>query len=146
MTEKEARNMKLSEHFTLWEFLRSDKATELGLMQKQLNVSDEIVNNLRALCVNVLEPLRLAVGTVIISSGYRCPELNEAINGSKNSQHMKGEAADIIHPMAGGNRLMYKWIRANVIYDQLINEHNYTWIHVSFTTRRKNRQHAFKTI
>lgn len=139
MTEREARAIRLTEHFTLWEFLRSDKAEELGLMEQQLGVTDEIIRNLKGLCVNVLEPLRLAVGSVIVRSGYRCPALNEAVGGSKNSQHMMGEAADIIHPMAGGNRLMYKWIRANAPFDQLINEYDYAWVHVSYSARNRRQ-------
>lgn len=144
MTERDARAVKLTEHFSLWEFLRSDKAEELGLMEQQLDVSDEIIDNIKALCVNVLEPLRLAVGTVIVKSGYRCPALNEAVGGSKSSQHLIGEAADIVHPMAGGNRLMFNWLRANVVYDQLINEYNYTWVHVSFKRIGKNRMQVLR--
>lgn len=139
MTEREARAVKLAAHFTLWEFLRSERAEALGLMGQQLEVPDEVVENLRALCVNVLEPLRLAVGEVIVRSGYRCPALNEAVGGSKSSQHLKGEAADIVHAMAGGNRLMFQWLRANTPFDQLINEYDYTWVHVSYSKRHRRQ-------
>jgi UDP-2,3-diacylglucosamine pyrophosphatase LpxH len=57
MNEQIARKLKLSENFTLWEFLRSQKAEELGLMGDQFDIGESEINHLRLLCVNVLEPL-----------------------------------------------------------------------------------------
>lgn len=139
MTEKQARSIMLSPHFSLWEFLHSEKAVELGLMSEQLAIPEKAIATLKSLCVNVLEPLRLAIGQVIVTSGYRCKALNQKIGGSANSQHLVGQAADIVHPANGGNELIFNWIKNNVIYDQLINERNYTWVHVSFKEDGRNR-------
>ena len=85
----------------------------------------------------VLEPLRVAMGMPIrITSGYRCEALNKAVGGVYNSQHLKGQAADIcIDGDMTKGRKMFNYIRDNLPFDQLIWEHNKAgiyWIHVSF--------------
>ncbi len=129
MTENEARKLKLSEHFTLWEFLYSDTAMKHGLMGKQLEISSEHVYNLKRLCDNVLEPLRLKFGVVVVTSGYRCKELNRIVGSSPTSQHTVGEAADVT--VSKGNREAFEWLAKNVVFDQLIDEYNFSWVHVS---------------
>ena len=90
----------LSPHFTVGEFFRSGTAIRLGIDNNpdahpgEGISTAEVVENLRALCTEVLEPLRRRVGRVIVTSGYRCQELNKAVGGVWNSQHLKGEAAD----------------------------------------------------
>ena len=94
----------LSPHFTVGEFFRSGTAIRLGIDNNpdahpgEGISTAEVVENLRALCTEVLEPLRRRVGRVIVTSGYRCQELNKAVGGVWNSQHLKGEAADIFVP------------------------------------------------
>ena len=94
----------LSPHFTVGEFFRSGTAIRLGIDNNpdahpgEGISTAEVVENLRALCTEVLEPLRRRVGRVIVTSGYRCKELNKAVGGVWNSQHLKGEAADIFVP------------------------------------------------
>lgn len=127
--------MKLSKHFTLEEMTRSATARRLQIDNQP---DEQQVRNLQALCENVLEPLREAMGTAVrISSGYRSPQLNRAVGGSRGSQHLKGEAADIIVPDADtGNRWLL-WIMDNCRFDQLIKERETRnsktfWIHVSY--------------
>lgn len=85
--------MQLTEHFTLSEFVRSETAERNHINNTP---SQEVVDNLRALCRNVLEPARVAFGEPIyITSGYRCPALNKAVGGKITSQHLRGEAADL---------------------------------------------------
>lgn len=85
--------MKLSEHFSLSEFEHSITAIRCNIDN---SVPLELIHHLRNLCERVLEPLRQHVGEpVIISSGYRCRELNRRVGGTPNSQHLTGEAADI---------------------------------------------------
>lgn len=93
--------MKLTEHFNVEEFTRSDVASRYRI-DNSLSPDNPnhaaIICNLFALCENVLEPLRQWYDKPItISSGYRCRELNShpAIGGSSRSQHMTGEAADL---------------------------------------------------
>ena len=85
--------MKLSQHFSLKEFTRSQTATRFGINNTPSKVT---IEHLERLCNDYLEPLRKAVDAIIIiSSGYRCLALNVKIGGSKNSQHKLGKAADI---------------------------------------------------
>lgn len=86
--------MKLSQHFDLSEFFKSDTAEKIGI--DNTTNDSTIISNMSCLCTRVLEPLRSLINMpIVISSGYRCEELNKALNGSKKSQHISGEAADI---------------------------------------------------
>jgi hypothetical protein len=140
-------DQQLSEHFTLREMLRSRYAEERGI----LNVPQQegIIEALRMLCQQVLEPLRKALERpVLISSGYRTECLNYCVGGVKNSQHVKGEAADIYCQNQADARTIYNYIEAHLPYDQLILEHRRQWgtwwVHVSYTTRKALRKQAFK--
>ena len=133
--------MRLSPHFVLSEMTRSQTATRMGISNTP---SDNEVDSLKALCRNVLEPVRTRYRVAFSpSSGYRSPALNSAIGGSSRSQHCKGEAVDFEIPHVS-NWQVAKWIERNLIFDQLILEHyidsdpNSGWIHVSYT-RGKNR-------
>ena len=88
--------MKLSEHFSLSEFERSATATKLGIDN---SVPSQYIPALQQLCKEILEPLREFAGQpIIISSGYRCPQLNIKVGGVYSSQHTLGEACDIRIP------------------------------------------------
>lgn len=85
--------MTLSEHFSLEEFLTSQTAARMGRL---IVAPPQIIDNLRRLCVTLLEPIRVKLGRpLVISSGYRPEWLNSAIGGSKTSAHVHGYAADI---------------------------------------------------
>lgn len=127
--------VKLSPHFSLSELTRSEAATRGGFDNTP---PPEAVEALRALCVNVLEPLRVAVGKPMrINSGYRGPEANRAVGGSATSQHCKGEATDIEIDGYDNKRLAEKIIEMKLPFDQLILEGyvagnpNSGWVHVS---------------
>jgi len=120
--------MRLSDNFSLREFLRSGTAARHGI---DMTPPPEVVENLQRLCRDVLQPLREYLGTaVMVTSGYRPPELNRLIGGSAKSQHMLGEAADIIAvgyrpiEVAESIRLL------QLPYHQLIHEFG-DWTHVS---------------
>lgn len=130
--------MKLSKHFSLWEFTASQTATRLGIDNTP---TDEHLDNLIQLCQFVLEPIREQFGPVHVSSGYRSPQLNVAVGGSTTSQHCNGQAADIEIPGLD-NCDLANWIANNLDFDQLILEfHNHQkgpndgWVHVSYTSR-----------
>lgn len=134
----------LSKSFTLTEFIESNTATRLGIDNTPTN---DIVVRLNRLCDNVLQPVRDKFGPIRISSGYRCPKLNRAVGGSNSSQHMVGEAADII-PLAASKREVYEYIKRHLPFDQLIWEFGTSiepaWVHVSFTGSSPNRKQAFR--
>ena len=99
---------------------------------------------LTALVANVLDPLREAWGRpIVVNSGYRCPKLNRAVGGVARSQHIKGEAADIrtLSNRRWENEQLFKFIvQLKLPFDQLIDEHGYSWIHVSYSESKNRRQ------
>ena len=142
----EQRPEWLSEHFKLAEFERSDVAQALQIDNR---VPAELIPSLRTLCREVLEPLRQHVGKPIrINSGYRCPALNgsEQVQGQTNSQHLKGEAADIHLDSVAEGRDWFKWLMDNTNVDQLIWERKGStcWIHVSCKPRPEENRHHVK--
>ena len=121
-------------HFTVEELYASDTSKRLGINNKP---SIQKMINLVYLAAYVLEPLRVAMGRPInISSGYRCEQLNKAVGGVYNSQHLKGQAADInIEGDMAFGRKVFDYIRKNLPFDQLIWEHDRSgtyWVHVSY--------------
>ena len=99
--------------------------------------------NIKILCERVLEPIRAKFGPINISSGYRSSDLNHFIGGSLNSDHCKGRAADIDMDNHGGgvtNRMIFDYIKDNLDVDQLINEFNYSWIHVGYRGKDNRNQ------
>ena len=119
-------------YFTIKELCKS-----LTAIQKKINntPNSEIVNNLKQLVDFILDPLRERYGKPItVNSGYRCPALNKAVNGSKTSQHVKGLAADITAGSPKENKILFELIQElNLPFDQLIDEKKFSWIHVSFS-------------
>lgn len=128
----------MMKHFTLGELTRSATADARGIR----NVcSPDEAENLKALVDNVLDPLRDWYGKpVYVNSGYRCPQLNRAVGGAADSQHLKGEAADITAGSPAENRRLFSYIRKNLPFDQLIDESRYAWIHVSYRRDGGNRR------
>ena len=96
---------------------------------------------LKQLAVKVLQPLRDAYGKPItVNSGYRSPLVNKSVGGVPTSQHVKGEAADITSGSKQENKVLFDLIKNTLDFDQLINERDYTWIHVSFRTGKNRKQ------
>lgn len=124
-------------YFTIAELCRSNTADRLGIDNR---CRKEHVVNLTALVDNVLDPLREWYGKPItVSSGFRCRALNEAVGGSATSQHMSGQAADIDTGNRYQNKLLFEYIRKNLPFDQLIDESNFAWVHVSYRADGNNR-------
>ncbi|MCQ2245458.1 MAG: D-Ala-D-Ala carboxypeptidase family metallohydrolase [Bacteroidaceae bacterium] len=132
--------MQLTKNFKLVEFEKSDTAQRKGIDN---SIPADLIPNLKALCENVLQPLRDYVGVPVkISSGYRSPALNKAVGGSASSQHMKGEAADIVIPDKKTGLKWFEWMRTHLTYNQLIWETNSrggSWIHVGYKRIGKNK-------
>lgn len=127
-------------YFTIRELTRSVTASNKAID----NTPDETVKgNLAALVEKILDPLRERWGApIIVSSGYRCPKLNRAVGGAKTSQHMTGQAADIrtVSDTVEDNKKLFNLIiKMGLPFDQLINEYNYNWIHVSYGPRNRRQ-------
>ena len=126
--------------FPLDEFLKSDRATKLGIPNVPTVGAKA---NLAALAWNVLHPLREAMGGPIkITSGYRSPLLNSKTPGaSTTSQHSLGEAVDIVTMGGFTNAAIFHYIHANLPFDQLIwefgDKKNPQWVHVSWRSHKR---------
>ena len=127
--------MNLTTNFTLSELTKSETALRKGLNNEP---TQDIISSLQSLAFNVLQPLRDHYGKAIkINSGYRSPEVNASVGGSKTSDHCKGMAADI--EIAGvANAELAKHIKDTLQFTQIILEF-YTpgiadsgWVHVSY--------------
>jgi hypothetical protein len=131
--------MNLSANFTLKELT----VTRLSIDNTP---DDATIENLKLLCEMVLQPVRNHFGkSVTVNSGYRSPEINAAVGGSKTSDHCKGQAADIeIDGLP--NPELAQWIMDNLDYTQLILEFytqgqpNSGWVHVSYDPNNLKKQ------
>lgn len=137
MTLPESDHERLSAHFTVAELTFSDTAIRHGLDNTP---SPTALAALRVLVTTILEPARLACGPIRVNSGYRSGDVNKLVGGSMRSQHMRGEAADIV-PLAVTLQELYRWLYVHTPFDQLIWEYS-TWIHVSCAPGREPRQVA----
>lgn len=130
---------KLSEHFMLEEFVFSDVAERLKIDNTP---STQIVECLKQLCLQILEPARSALGQLKINSGYRSPVLNRYVGGSDTSGHKLGYCADVT-PLACSKMDFAKWVVKNVKFDQVILEFGKqgdpAWIHVSCDPRSRGQ-------
>ncbi len=133
--------MNLTQNFTINELTYSVTANANKIDNRP---SVYVIDNLKALCENVLQPLRDYLGCPVkVTSGFRCAVLNKKIGGTKNSQHLYGQAADFIVPRKN-LKDVYNYIKHNLPYDQLLYEYNKSdkWIHVSYRTDGHNRKLA----
>jgi zinc D-Ala-D-Ala carboxypeptidase len=135
--------VNLSKNFTLSEMVKSETALRHDMDNTP---SQEVISCLQALAVNVLQPVRdhFARG-VKVNSGYRSPDVNAKVGGSRTSDHCRGMAADIEIPGVPNHELA-EWIKANLPYTQLILEF-YTrgvpdsgWVHVSYDPANLKKQ------
>ena len=138
--------MKISEHLDLSELIRSESAKRNGISNMP---TEEHIANFKLLAEKVFEPIRNNFRCPIhISSGYRSAELNKCIGGSSTSQHCKGQAVDIdMDGTTNGvtNKMVFDYIKDNLEFDQLINEFDYSWVHVSYTNGN-NRGQILKAV
>lgn len=135
--------MQLTKNFSLEELIQSSTANAKGIRNYP---SPMEIENLRKLCVEVLQPIRDKYGKPIyINSGYRNPQLNRLVGGSQSSQHCKGQAADID---TNNNKELWNLIvdmikNKEIVVSQLIDEKNLAWIHVALYTGNK-KNHILK--
>lgn len=132
--------MQLTENFSFEEMIFSATAR----LRKIDNNPDHIqAVNIKTLCEQILQPIRNKFGRALkITSGFRTEKLNRAVGGAKNSQHLKGEAADMV---SDNNRELWNLIcqmieAGEIIVGQLIDEKNLRWIHISLPDSNHQNQ------
>jgi len=129
--------MQLSEHFTLAELTVSANAARLGLSNAP---PPDVLEHLRS-SARQLERVRAILGDkpLVISSGYRSPEVNRAAAGAKSSAHLSGWAIDFTCPAFGTPLQIAQRINVvGVTFDQLIHEYG-RWVHISFDPQRRGQ-------
>jgi hypothetical protein len=129
--------MKLSTHFSLAEFTTSQTAARRGIDNTP---PPEVIAALHRTALGLEMVRALIQAPIQITSGYRSPALNKAVGGSRNSQHTRGEAADIVAPGFGTPADLVKIIvaRPEIAFDQCILEFG-SWCHISFTDKPRRQ-------
>jgi len=120
----------ISDHISYNEATQSPTAIRFGI--ENIPTEHQLFA-MRIVANACFEPLRKWYGKPIkINSFFRNTFLNQKVNGSLSSQHCKGEAIDLTAGSKAENKKLFDWCKANLVFDQLINEYDYTWIHISF--------------
>jgi len=133
--------MQISKHLSLAEATHSDMADQLKIVNNNPNLS--VISNMKLLAEKVFEPIREHFNVPIyVSSMYRGLPLNQAVKGSITSQHCSGQAMDIDMGDKGkpSNKEIFDYIKKNLVFDQLLNEFDYSWIHVSYSDKKNRKQ------
>ena len=130
--------MKISKHISIDEAILSPTALRLGIDNTP---NEDVLVNMKLVAERCFEPIRNWYGKPIkVNSFYRCEALNKAVKGSATSQHVQGKAIDISTGTKAGNKLIYDWAKENIIFDQLINEYDYSWVHISYNKNNNRNQ------
>jgi zinc D-Ala-D-Ala carboxypeptidase len=133
--------MDISEHISYNEATQSPTAIRFGIDNTP---TEHQLFDMRIVANACFEQLRKWYCKPIrIGSFFRCTLLNQKVNGSLSSQHCKGEAIDISAGSKSENKKLFDWCKANLIFDQLINEYDYQWVHISFR-QGQNRNMVIK--
>lgn len=130
----------MGKYFTINELTKSSTAQRLHIDNTP---SQNVKDNLTKLIDNILDPLRELYGKpIVVNSGYRCPKLNKAVGGARNSQHLIGQASDIrtVSNTKESNKQLFNLIKDSKLpFDQLINEYDFNWVHVSYSPRNRRQ-------
>ena len=130
--------MRISKHISIEEATLSPTALRLGIDNTP---NEDVLVNMKLVAERCFEPIRNWYGKPIkVNSFYRCEALNRAVKGSLTSQHVEGKAIDISTGTKAGNKLIYDWAKENLIFDQLINEYDYAWVHISYNKNNNRNQ------
>jgi hypothetical protein len=137
---------RISRYISFAEATKSNTAIKYGIDNSP---NPEQLKAMRLVATEIFDKVREHFGKPIaITSFLRVDTLNIKVGGAKNSQHVKGQAIDIDADVLGGltNKDIYEFIRDNLDYDQLINEFDYSWIHVSYVSKELNRNRQLAAV
>ena len=130
--------MRISKHISIEEATLSPTGLRLGIDNTP---NEDVLVNMKLVAERCFEPIRNWYNRPIkVNSFYRCDALNKAVKGSATSQHVQGKAMDISTGTKAGNKLIYEWAKNNLIFDQLINEYDYSWVHISYNKNNNRNQ------
>ena len=128
----------ISKHISFAEATQSPTAAKLGINNNPDKAQLEAMKLVAEKC---FEPLRTWYNKPIkVNSFFRSDLLNRAVKGSLTSQHKKGEAIDLDAGSKEENKKLFDWIKANLDFDQLLNEYNYSWVHISYSKTKNRKQ------
>lgn len=128
----------ISNHISYTEATHSPTAVKLGINNNPDKAQLEAMKLVAEKC---FEPLRLWYNKPIkINSFFRSDLLNRAVKGSLTSQHKKGEAIDLDAGSKEENKKLFEYIKNHLDFDQVINEYNYSWVHVSYSKTKNRKQ------
>ena len=125
---------RISEHITFAEATHTSKNLPNVPNEKELKA-------MQLVALFCFEPMRKFWGKPLkVNSFFRSKEVNKAVGGASTSQHLFGEAIDLTTGSKEGNKKLFEWAKSNIVYDQLINEYDYSWIHVSYRSGKNRMQ------
>lgn len=128
--------MKISEHISYDEAVLSPTAIRNGIDNMP---NEQQLHNMQQLAENIFEPLRKMYGKPIkINSFFRSDKLNKLVGGSPTSQHAKGQAIDITGGNKAENKKLFE-LAKTLDFDQLINEYDFSWVHISYSTKNRKQ-------
>jgi len=128
----------ISKHITFNEATKSPTAIRNGI-KNEPNAQE--LSNMKLVAEKCFEPLREWYGKPIrINSFFRCEKLNTLVKGSKTSQHVEGKAIDMDAGSKQENKKIFEWCKANLVFDQIINEYDYSWVHISYNASKNRNQ------
>jgi hypothetical protein len=128
----------ISKHITFNEATKSPTAIRNGI-KNEPNAQE--LSNMKLVAEKCFEPLREWYGKPIkINSFFRCDKLNTLVKGSKTSQHVEGKAIDMDAGSKQENKKIFEWCKANLVFDQIINEYDYSWVHISYNASKNRNQ------
>lgn len=130
--------MNISKHISLNEATKSPTALRNGIKNEP---NAQQLANMKLVADKCFEPLREWYGKPIrINSFFRCDALNKLVKGSATSQHVQGKAIDIDAGSKEENQKLFEWCKANIKFDQLINEYDFSWVHISYNKDNNRNQ------
>ena len=130
--------MQISKYVSYDEATKSQTAIRHGIKNEP---NEQELEFMKIVAQKCFDPIREFYGKPLrVSSFFRCLELNKKVGGSKTSQHVKGQAIDIDAGSKKENKKIFEFAKSKLEFDQLINEYDYSWIHISYNHNKNRKQ------
>jgi uncharacterized protein YcbK (DUF882 family) len=130
--------MQISKYVSYNEATKSQTAIRHGIKNEP---NDEQLQNMKIVAIKCFDPIREFYGKPLrVSSFFRSLELNRKVGGAKNSLHLNGQSIDFDAGSIQENKKIFEWAKDNLEYDQLINEYNFSWVHISYNQGKNRKQ------